>query len=123
MKNCCAEHGGLDDYFRYLQRIDREEFGEKNSPKRKPSRSKSKSSASARGTAMKKVRTDPVVDRVRKVREKLYEQFGSMDALFDHFQEMDRQLANNVITLKAVTGRDGRRKTAKAPKGKAGVSA
>ena len=26
------EHGGFDNYFRYLQRIDREEFGAKNSP-------------------------------------------------------------------------------------------
>ena len=65
---------------------------------------------------MKKVRTDPVVDRVRKVREKLYEQFGSMDALFDHFQEMDRQREQRNRTSKRLPAR-AKRKTAKAPKG------
>ena len=44
-KKLLEEHGGFDNYFKYLQKLDREYFAAKKSGKRRSSSSKSKSTA------------------------------------------------------------------------------
>lgn len=43
---------------------------------------------------------DPIIERVQQAQEILLKQFGSYDALMDHFQELDRQRAIKKRTTK-----------------------
>lgn len=42
---------------------------------------------------------DPIVEEVHKTRERLLERYGGIDALVDHFRELEAGLQDRVVTL------------------------
>lgn len=41
---------------------------------------------------------DPIVEEIHKVREKLLEEYGGFDGYLKHIDELQKQLADRVVT-------------------------